>query len=56
MTMGDEIRHPSTGELVTEKAKQMIAVEDRNLVLTQDNFELYAWGGNERGQLGLGHY
>lgn len=34
VTMGEEIRHPSTGELVTEKAKQMIATEDRNLVLT----------------------
>jgi len=56
ISFGEEIRHPSTGELVVEKAKQMIAVEDRNLILTQDNFELYAWGGNERGQLGLGHY
>lgn len=34
----------------------MLAVEDRNLILTQENFDLYAWGGNERGQLGLGHY
>lgn len=54
--MGEEIKHQTTGELVVEKAKQMIAEEDRNLILTQDNSELYTWGGNERGQLGLGHY
>jgi alpha-tubulin suppressor-like RCC1 family protein len=56
ISFGDEVRNPTTGELIVEKAKQMIAVEDRNLILTQDNFEVYAWGGNERGQLGLGHY
>ena len=33
-SFGEEIRHPSTGELVVEKAKQMIAVEDRNFILT----------------------
>lgn len=34
----------------------MIATEDRNIILTQDHSELFVWGGNERGQLGLGHY
>jgi alpha-tubulin suppressor-like RCC1 family protein len=38
------------------KARQIITVEDRTFVLTQDTNELIAWGGNERGQLGLGHY
>ena len=35
--IGEEVRHPSTGELILEKAKQMIACDDRNIVLTQDN-------------------
>ena len=34
----------------------MIATEDRNLILVQDTCDLIAWGGNEKGQLGLGHY
>jgi len=38
------------------KARQLVTVEDRTFVLTQDTNELIAWGGNERGQLGLGHY
>ena len=38
------------------KARQIVTVEDRTFVLTQDTNELIAWGGNERGQLGLGHY
>lgn len=33
-----------------------MAVEDRSFVLTKDTNELIAWGGNEKGQLGLGHY
>ena len=38
------------------KCKQIIGTEDRTLVLLQDSCELVAWGGNEKGQLGLGHY
>lgn len=25
-------------------------------MISQDAREIYAWGGNEKGQLGLGHY
>ena len=38
------------------KARQILAVEDRSFVLVKDTNELIAWGGNEKGQLGLGHY
>ena len=38
------------------KARQILTCEDRTFVLTQDTNELITWGGNERGQLGLGHY
>ena len=38
------------------KCSQIICCEDRCLVISQDAREVYAWGGNERGQLGLGHY
>lgn len=31
-------------------------MEDRNLLLMSDTQDLLAWGGNEKGQLGLGHY
>ena len=31
------------------KAKQILAVEDRCLMLTQDTYDFYVWGGNERG-------
>lgn len=40
------------------RAKQILAVEDRCIVLLSDasTSDLLVWGGNERGQLGLGHY
>jgi len=38
------------------KARQIVTTEDRTFVLTQDTNDLITWGGNERGQLGLGHY
>ena len=38
------------------KCKQVFAAEDRTFVLAQDTLDLMAWGGNEKGQLGLGHY
>lgn len=38
------------------RIKQAIAVEDRCFLLIQETNEIIAWGGNHRGQLGLGHY
>jgi alpha-tubulin suppressor-like RCC1 family protein len=37
-------------------ARQVVACEDRTFVVTQNTNELLAWGGNEKGQLGHGHY
>ena len=37
------------------RAHQVLAVEDRCYVLC-DSGELLAWGSNEKGQLGFGHY
>jgi alpha-tubulin suppressor-like RCC1 family protein len=33
-----------------------LAVGDRSFILTRDTNELIAWGSNEKGQLGLGHF
>lgn len=39
------------------RCKHVLAVEDRCIVQLQDGArDLIVWGGNERGQLGLGHY
>jgi alpha-tubulin suppressor-like RCC1 family protein len=38
------------------RVKQVVAAQDRNLVLLEDSRRLVAWGGNEKGQLGLGNY
>ena len=38
------------------KVKQIKAVEDRCLMLCGESGDLLVWGGNEKGQLGLGHY
>jgi alpha-tubulin suppressor-like RCC1 family protein len=38
------------------RVKQVVAAQDRNLVLLEDSQRLIAWGGNEKGQLGLGNY
>jgi alpha-tubulin suppressor-like RCC1 family protein len=38
------------------RVKQAIAVDDRCMLLIQDTKEIVTWGGNQRGQLGLGHY
>ena len=40
------------------RAKQILAVEDRCIMQLQDasTNDLIVFGGNERGQLGLGHY
>ena len=38
------------------RVKQALAVGDRNILLIQETKEVVVWGGNERGQLGLGHY
>ena len=48
-------RYPN-GDEKQIKAKQIYATEDRCMLLSQDSNDLYVWGGNERGQLGLGHY
>jgi len=38
------------------KVRQVKAVEDRCLMLCGESGDLLTWGGNEKGQLGLGHY
>ena len=38
------------------RVKQVVAAQDRNFVLLDDSQRLVAWGGNEKGQLGLGNY
>ena len=39
------------------RCKHVIAAEDRCIVqLSEGVSDLIVWGGNERGQLGLGHY
>jgi alpha-tubulin suppressor-like RCC1 family protein len=38
------------------KIKQIVASEDRCLMLCGEQGEVVVWGGNEKGQLGLGHY
>ena len=38
------------------RVKQVFGEEDRCFVLTQDSNDLLAWGANEKGQLGFGHY
>lgn len=38
------------------RIKQAVSVQDRCFVLIQDTNELICWGGNNRGQLGVGHY
>ena len=48
-----------TGQQETHvRAKQVLAVEDRCMMQLDDSNtnDLIVWGGNERGQLGLGHY
>jgi len=42
----------------TVRCKHVVAAEDRCIVQLQDanTDDLIVWGGNERGQLGLGHY
>lgn len=36
--------------------KQIVVAQDRNFILLEDSLKVIAWGGNEKGQLGLGHY
>jgi alpha-tubulin suppressor-like RCC1 family protein len=38
------------------RIKQSLAVQDRCMLLIQDSGDIVCWGGNEKGQLGLGHY
>eukprot|EP00347_Sterkiella_histriomuscorum_P008181 403346072 len=38
------------------RIKQVVAAQDRCLILLNDSQDIIAWGGNERGQLGLGTY
>ena len=38
------------------RIKQLVTTGDRNFVLLEDSLKLITWGGNEKGQLGLGNY
>lgn len=40
------------------RSNKIVACEDRCIVQLKDasTDDLIVWGGNERGQLGLGHY
>ena len=42
------------GVTAPTKLRQIIAVEDRCLLLTADTNEVLAFGKNDKGQLGLG--
>ena len=38
------------------RVKQIVAAEDRNFIILEESLKVIVWGGNEKGQLGLGTY